>query len=322
MERIKKMRFMTWAIFITFIVGIAAVGSAGKKTRKGYLGVSVERLSRDDRKELKVSQGVVVVDVSQSSPADNAGILEDDVIQSFNGQKIRRPNDLVDAVRETAPKTLAKVRLVREGKPVDMDVTVGRLRSSYAFSFNGDHLISVFGEDRGFLGVSLEMLNDDLGAYFGVGEDEGALIVNVSEESPAEEAGIKGGDVIVSMDNVEVMDPQDVHEILSEFDEGETINITVIRQKAKKKFNVELGKHPSSRSIRIFGERGDTGSRIHLDDERTFLHRIPEIEHELEVLPEIEHRLQERLEGMEEKVQRNFEKAERKLHTIKEYTVI
>lgn len=321
MERINKLRLITWVILITFVIGLAAVGMAGKKTRKGYLGVSVERLSRDDRRELKVSQGVVVVDVSESSPADKAGILEDDVIQTFNGVKIRRPDDLVDAVRETTPKSVAKVTLVRDGSPMNMDVTVGRLRSTYSFGWGGDHLVSVFGGDRGYLGVSLETLNDDLGAYFGVGEDGGALIVSVSEESPAEEAGIKGGDVIIAMDDVEVMDPIDVHEILSEFEEGETISVTVLRQKSKKNINVELGEHPSYRSIQFYKRRGDTGSTIHIDKGRSYIHRIPEIEHELQVIPEMEDRLHERLESMEKKARKKYEQA-KVLHEIKEYAII
>ena len=59
-----------------------------ESSRKGYLGVSIERLSQEEKKELGVDHGVLVTRVVKGEAADKAGIEEDDVIQFFNNEKI------------------------------------------------------------------------------------------------------------------------------------------------------------------------------------------------------------------------------------------
>jgi len=217
-----KTKTITYGLLIVCLISASALFAAAMGRRQGYLGVSVERLSRDEREELKVTHGVIVADVVAKSPAEMAGIREDDVIQYFNGEKIRTPDDLVEAVRDTEPKKTVKVTLHREGKRMDIDVAVGRLRSSYTLSYGGNgNVITVMGGGGGYLGVQLQELNRDLAPYFGVEEDGGALVLRVESESPAAEAGMKGGDVIVEIDEEEIWDPQDVRDILSDFEVGD-----------------------------------------------------------------------------------------------------
>jgi len=121
-------------LFLSLVlVGAASylVAAGGKRPGKGYLGVSIERLSQEEKEELDVTHGVVVTRVTKGEAADKAGIEEDDVIQFFNDEKIRRPTNLVDAVRECKPGTQAKVQLVRDGKAKEVTVTLGKLKSKF-----------------------------------------------------------------------------------------------------------------------------------------------------------------------------------------------
>ena len=325
---------------LVFLVGTAALVMAEKSSRKGYLGVSIERISRDEREDLGVSHGVLVTYVKSKSPADIAGILEDDVILYFDGKKIRRPNDLVEAVRNTEPKTDVKVTLVRDGKRLDIDVNVGKLRSPHIYSWKGDDdVITIVRSGGGYLGVQLHELNANLAGYFGVQEDGGALILEVEEGSPAADAGMKGGDVIVGMDGEEVIDPLDVHEILSDFEEGDEIDIEIIRHKKKQKFKVELDEHPRYSSFKALkGLRGLDGinrMKMHIDIPRDFHIEIPDIpdiifeddcDFEMDIDKGIKDRLREKLDGIRYEfkgnTKENLKDMKRKLKHLKEIDCI
>jgi len=242
-------RTWTWMLLAVLAVGLSA-SAAGtqKKVRKGYLGVSVERLSILEKKELGLSHGILVSDVVKGSPAEKAGILEDDILLYFAGKKIRKPGDLTEKVRETVPKTEVKVTLFRNGKRMDLKATVGRLRNRYGFG--GNTLIWSMGS--GYLGVRMHEMNGDLAGYFGVKEDEGVLVLSVVEESPAEKAGLKSGDVIVAIEGEEVGDAGDVTEVLGDFEEGEEVSIEILRNKRKMTVKATLAERDGHRNIRVF----------------------------------------------------------------------
>ena len=160
----------------------------------------------------------------------------------------RRKNfDLVLGEKKTAYVTIdmddddmpSKACLDRLGRDDEVWVTSG-----------GDRY-SVFG-DRPMLGVQLHELDGDLAPYFKVGEDEGVLVLKVLEDSPAEKAGIRAGDVIVEVGGRKVEDIDDVFEALSSVevdsgerggdgkDEEETVSVKVMRKGRPKTFEVVL----------------------------------------------------------------------------------
>ena len=147
---------------------------------------------------------------------------------------------------------------------------------------------------------------------FGVKDDEGALILKVEEESPAEEAGLKAGDVIVQMEAKNISEPKDVSDILSDLEEGDEVTIQVIRHKKKKSVKAELEERPGFRNIKIFKDIGD---KIH--SSLPYFHSsIPDFEDCIHIRVEkLNRKLEEKLKGVEEKVQK-------KLKYLKEYTYI
>jgi len=213
--------------------------AAAASRRPGYLGVSVEKLSIDDKKELKADFGVLVGDVSEDSPAEKAGIREDDVIQYFNGDKIRRTQDLIRRVRETKPGAKVKIGLIRESKSLEVEAEIGRLHRSEIITRGPEGRRFRYSGGRS-LGVRLHELNPDLSEYFKVKEDEGALVTEVEEDGPAEKAGIKAGDVIVKIDGDPVTGPEDIAEILSGLDEGDEVEIMLIRKGIRQTVKAEV----------------------------------------------------------------------------------
>jgi membrane-associated protease RseP (regulator of RpoE activity) len=95
---------------------------------------------------------------------------------------------------------------------------------------------------RGRMGVTLQsFLTPQLAEYFGLKEEGGALITSVREDSPAEKAGLKAGDVILSIDGEEIEHCIDVVKIVQEKEEG-TLNVVVMRDRKEESFNVYLEK--------------------------------------------------------------------------------
>jgi len=232
------------SLLALFILGNQNVlFSAEKKTsKKGYLGVSVQELNRHLKKELKADFGVVITSIEEDSPADEYGLMEDDVIQKVNDAKIRRSSTLTRIIRKIEPGEKAKIVVVRDGKDKTITVKISRLKSSKSYSLSvGPNVLKWYGGGA-YLGVQLNKMNNDLASYFGVKEDEGALILEVVENSPAEDSDLKSGDVIIEIDGESISDPEDVQDIISELEEDDQIKIEIIRQKRKQTIEVILAK--------------------------------------------------------------------------------
>ena len=99
----------------------------GEVTR-GWFGIEPQPLSADLAQALSVSpaEGVLIRSMQRGGPADHAGILVRDVVVDVGGKPTRSVPQLLARIAELPPGSQAKVRLVRDGKPVDIDVTVGK----------------------------------------------------------------------------------------------------------------------------------------------------------------------------------------------------
>lgn len=97
-----------------------------------------------------------------------------------------------------------------------------------------------------YIGVKLESLGNQLGEYFGVKDGEGVLITEVFEDSPAEKAGLKAGDVIIEIDGDVADEIEIVREAVGDKDEGETVELTILRDRKQKEFKIEVEEAPES----------------------------------------------------------------------------
>lgn len=281
-----------------------------------YLGVFLSDVDADDVSELdlKAERGALVEDVADESPAAEAGMQENDVIVTWNDTPVESVAHLTRLVRETPAGRTVELGVMRDGRQRDVSVTVKersghgyaygvgpnmeRAREAYgrAFErveglrdrFDSDAFRSVFiGRPR--LGVSLQSLTPQLGDYFGVGEGEGALVTSVREESPAEKAGLKAGDVITEIGGESVDGPGDAMRELSQHDEGE-VEITVVRDKKTRTLKATLEKAEEGEwqgsAPRIFISPG--GESVHMDMPHTIvLPDMPDVEIPEIIIPDV-----------------------------------
>lgn len=265
------------AVFVLGVAGVPMTGLspafAGKKKHKkhgkvheimhrsgAFLGVNMQELTDESRKGLniKVKNGVLIT-VLEDSPADKAGIEDGDVIVKFGRTKVTSPEQLIELVQAADVGDEIKIELYRDDESMKVEVTLGdwsdRSALSFAvpddfdFTFDAPSFVSSLRPFR--LGVHVSELNEDLAPYFGVEKGEGLLVLDVSDESAAKEAGVKAGDVIVEIEGDEIRSVGDIHEAMSEMDAGDKFDITVVR----KKKNVKLEGKMTEQSRAFFGDR-------------------------------------------------------------------
>ena len=94
---------------------------------------------------------------------------------------------------------------------------------------------------RGWLGVTIQQVNEDLAQYFGMKEPHGALVTSVFPDSPAEKAGIKRGDVIIEFDGHKIKGVHDLPRIVATTKVGKIVDVVVLRGGKKISLKVKVG---------------------------------------------------------------------------------
>jgi len=218
------------ALLMTFGVS-SAKKYEGKATP--WIGVYTQEIDEDlsDAFNLDQDKGIVVVDVVDDSPAEEAGLKRKDVIVEFNGVKVDGSEPLADLVRDTKIGDKVDVVVMRKGQKKTLTVEIGERPSSKWRQFDKQLMVENLMKNnlamaighRGYMGVTIQNLNDQLGEYFGVKNGNGVLITGVSEDSPAEKAGLKAGDVIIKADDEEIVDSEDIFDVMSDKEDGDTV---------------------------------------------------------------------------------------------------
>jgi len=239
----KKFSCVSVRVFLMVLILMSITfSSKALAEKRGYLGVIIESLSKDVKKEMGIYHGVVIKKVTEDSPAEKAGFKEDDILLTFDGEKIKKISDLVNVVQNAKIDTKVKATVLRDKSEKELIVTVGEISHKYrTITLHSDgHSLKLIKEGGGYLGVVMQEMNADLAGYFGVQEGHGALVVDVKEESPAAAVGMKAGDVILKIENEIIESPADVCDIISQTDEGDKVKIDVMRHMKKQAFAVEI----------------------------------------------------------------------------------
>jgi serine protease Do len=173
---------------------------------RGWLGVSIQPVTKEiaDSLGLDTAKGALVAGVNDGTPAKKAGIHQGDVIRQVDGQKIDEFRDLARLIAAAGPNKTVHLDVWREGKDVDVPVSLGKMPSEQSASANpggrapheGEHAV----KPSAVLGMSLAPINRSTRQRYDLPEEaKGALVVDVKRGSPAAEAGFSRGDIIVKV---------------------------------------------------------------------------------------------------------------------------
>jgi serine protease Do len=169
------------------------------KVEHGYLGININDVTPDNAHffNLKDASGAIVAQVTPDSPASKGGVKQGDVVTAVNGQKVANGSALQVAVSEMTPGTPLKLNIMRDGKPMTLDLTVGQYHAKAEEASNeGDH-----GSNKGKIGIAVANLDDQTRQQFNLPEHvHGVVVQQVRPGSPADDAGLQPGDVIMEVD--------------------------------------------------------------------------------------------------------------------------
>ena len=168
---------------------------SGKKISRGWLGVTIQDVDENAAKALglKDAQGALIGSVLPDEPAAKAGLKAGDIIVRVGRDDIRNSTELLRSVADLKPGTDVKITVLRNGKEFSTTVKLGE-RASQGMSQGGAQ------EEGGTsLGLTIRPLNkEDARSLQLPANTEGLVILSVQPGSPAQEAGLRPGDVIQS----------------------------------------------------------------------------------------------------------------------------
>ena len=196
------------------------------KVSRGYLGAGVYPVTQEYARQFKVpdTSGAFVQDVTPGGPADKAGLKPGDVVRKFNGQTVDDSGQLVAKVTDTNPGTTVTLDILRDGKRVSVPVTLEEMGSRDKSGETGAP-----SERKGRWGVGITNITPEIREQLQLPTEvqNGAVIGNVVPGSPADNAGLQQGDVILEVNRKAVKNAEEVKRELAAVPKGEDAMLLV-----------------------------------------------------------------------------------------------
>ncbi len=205
----------------------------GGKVTRGMIGVQIQPVPRDALEEFGLDErtGALVVAVSRGGPAAKAGVEPGDVILEVNGKPVASNDELVRLVMALKPGTTVPMRVVRDRKPMTLNITVDELNleaeSGRARAGRGG---SGADETAGF-GMSLGTLTAERARQLGVpAGTTGAVVMDIEPSGTAARGGLQRGDVILEVNRTKVSSAAEASRELQGIRSGGIAMLLVWRQ--------------------------------------------------------------------------------------------
>ncbi len=191
--------------------------------RRGWVGIAVRGVSPSLARTLGLGgrEGALVSDVTKSGPAAAAGVRRGDIIVEFNGRPIRAVRELPFLVASTRPGSRARMKLIRNGRPVEVAVDV---RAADEDAARGDR-------SGRRLGLLVTPMTDRMARRMKLNPPVGVVIASVEAGSPAQAGGLQEGDVILEINRNPIQGMRDYRRLLRQAVELDSVLLLVRRNR-------------------------------------------------------------------------------------------
>ncbi|HNS14612.1 MAG TPA: DegQ family serine endoprotease [Syntrophorhabdaceae bacterium] len=161
------------------------------KVARGWMGVVIQKVTPEIAKNfgLAESEGALVADVMEGSPAEKAGIKRGDVIVSYNGKKVKDNDQLPRLVGATEIGKKVKVGLIREGKQVEVEIVIAELQEEGLRASKKPEVEKDFG-------LVVQDITPEIAKHLNLKDKRGVIVTDVLPGSPAQDGDIRSGDII------------------------------------------------------------------------------------------------------------------------------
>ena len=220
------------SIGLSFAIPVSVVRNVTTQIRdkgvveRGWLGVSIQDVDRNlaDSFGLDRPRGALVAQVGRDSPAERAGLQPGDVITVFDDEAIETSADLPHVVGLIAPGTRVDALIVRDGEEQAIDVEVGGLAANEVARVEtgaaADGSITLLG---------MRIADADPAVLSELGLAGGVVIRDVSLNSPAEEAGVRPGDILTRLGSRPISRVEDLESAAEDLAPGRSVPARLIR---------------------------------------------------------------------------------------------
>jgi serine protease Do len=185
---------------------------------RGYLGVSIKDLDPEVASRLGLDQqkGVLVAKVHEGSPAANAGLKDGDIITSLAGKPVKNGHDLQSVVSSLSLNQPVSLTVLRDGERKELNVTVAEQPSEFGMTkelARQEPNTEKQSDELDNLGVEVSELTPELAKKLGYKEEtKGVVVTQVQPDSPAADAGLHRGMLLVKVGKKRVKDIAAVRE--------------------------------------------------------------------------------------------------------------
>ncbi len=170
----------------------------GGKVVRGWLGISLQSLDEDLAKKfgVKGKGAVVILEVTEDSPAEKGGMIRGDVITAFNGKKLTKFRQLPMLVAKVKPGSTVPVKVIRNRKPISLKIKVGQAPDE----FDPSAAQSQGQARKTTLGIEVSPLDSRMRRQLGAEKVKGVVVTDLDSDSPAAKK-IRAGDIVAEVNH-------------------------------------------------------------------------------------------------------------------------
>jgi serine protease Do len=171
---------------------------------RGWLGVEIQEVTPDLAQSFGLAkpEGALIASTEKDGPAAKAGLERGDVVLKFDGKDVHDEHELPVLVADTLINRKVPVELIRNGKHKTLDVTVGELKEAQVQTAKAE-------EPGTNWGMQVGDVTPEIASQFHLPADKGVVVRHVAPDSPAQDAGIQPGDMILEVDHDKVASVND-----------------------------------------------------------------------------------------------------------------
>jgi serine protease Do len=205
-----------FAIPINLARDVASALIEEGKVVRGFLGVRPQEITRGMAEAMGLDsiEGVIIASVEEGTPASEAGIEAGDVVKSFGGTEIASVPQFRRVVASVTPGKEVEVRVVRDGRILILTATLEERRDTFVAGEPEEE------EEATWFGLDVLSLDDRRIADLEIETTEGVFVIDVVTGSPAADAGIEAGDIIVKIADRMVGNLNDYRTIMEDMEES------------------------------------------------------------------------------------------------------
>jgi len=194
------------------------------KVARGWMGVVIQKVTPEIAKNfgLTESEGALVADVMEQGPAEKAGIKRGDVIVTYNGKKIKDNDQLPRLVGATEIGKKVKVGLIREGKPIEVEIVIAELQEEGLKASKKPEIEKDFG-------LVVQDITPEIAKHLSLKDKRGVIVTDVLPGSPAQDGDVRSGDIIKEIGRKPIRNVADFREAMKRVNIKEGVVILIKR---------------------------------------------------------------------------------------------